>query len=69
MNCFGVDDRPPLEPVIQADLEQGSKRMTTWLTKHPKLKEGVSISFKGETDKWFVRKIYSIVDSTGCPKR
>ena len=46
--------------IVLCDIESNDKHMTTWLDKHPNLKEGVLISladYEPETT-WRVRKIY-----------
>lgn len=46
--------------IVLCDIETNDRHMTTWLDKHPKLKEGTSVSladYEPETY-WLVRKIY-----------
>lgn len=51
------------EIIVQVNLSRihpnnRKETLTTWLDKAPKLKEGASVRFKGETEYWTVDKIY-----------
>lgn len=64
ITCDSFTVPPKALPVVQCELRNGPLCMTTWLDKHPKLKEGayVTLRFAGDT-KWRVAKIYPQVHS------
>jgi len=59
VTCDSFEVPPTKEQIVLCDLRAGNRLMTTWLNKHPKLKEGVSVTLQPLKDTlWKVEKVY-----------
>lgn len=48
-------------PVRQANLSQGTRRLTAWIDANPKLRRGVQVTLKGESGRWTIDHLGALV--------